>query len=103
MDINGKYKSWDAVKHKYNLTDKKISMAPTSLNNTKLWLKAFNKNLGLSVNLAVYDHNLIKNYPLYALHRFVSKELYNISLSSMYEKPTSQNCFKKLFETTNLN
>ena len=33
----------------------------------------------------------------------VSKELYNISLCSMGEKPTSQSYFEKLLETTNLN
>ena len=40
---------------------------------------------------------------MFALDKLVSKELYNISLCSMYEKPTSQSCFEKLLETTNLN
>ena len=40
------------------------------------------------------------NYPSFSL---VSKELYNISLCSMYEKPTSQSYYEKLLETTNLN
>ena len=62
-----------------------------------------NKDLGLSVSLAIYDHNLIKNCQLYALDKLVSKELYNISLYSMYEKPTSQSYYEKLLKTTNLN
>ena len=84
MDINGKYKSWDAMKYEYNLNDKKkfrwlqlVHAIP------KLWLEALNKGLGLSVNLAIYDHNLIKNCQLYTLDKLVSKELYNISLCSM--------------------
>ena len=60
-------------------------------------------DVGLSINLAIYDHNLIKNCRLYTLDKLVSKELYNISLSSMYEKPTSQRYYEELLETTNLN
>ena len=62
----------------------------------KLWVEALNKDLELSVNLAIYDHNLIKNCQLYALDRLVSKELYNISLCSVYEKTAAQNYFKLL-------
>ena len=69
----------------------------------KLWVEALNKVLGLSVNLAIYDHNLIKNCQLYTLNKSVSKELYNISLCSMYEKPTSQSYYEKLLDTANLN
>ena len=40
---------------------------------------------------------------MYTLDKLVSKELYNISLYSIYEKPTSQSYYEKLLETTNLN
>ena len=39
------------------------------------------------MNLAIYGYNLIENCPLYTLDKLVSKELYNISICSMYEKP----------------
>ena len=39
---------------------------------------------------------------MFTLDKLVSKELYNISLCSMYEKPTSQSSYEKLLET-NLN
>ena len=104
VDINGRYKSWDTIKYEYNLTDKeKFRWLQLVLAIPKLWLEALNKDLGLSVNLAIYDHNLIKNCQLYTLDKLVSKELYNISLCSMYEKPTSQSYYEKLLETTNLN
>ena len=48
--------------------------------------EALNEGLGNSVNVAIYDHNPIKNCQLHALDRLVSKELYGISLSSTYEK-----------------
>ena len=40
----------------------------------KLWVEVLNKDLGLFVNLQVYDHNLIKNSQLYILDKLVSKE-----------------------------
>ena len=40
---------------------------------------------------------------MHTLDKLVSKELYNVSYCSMYEKPTSQNNYEKLLETTNLN
>ena len=87
-----------------NLTDKeKFRWLQLVQAIPKLWVEALNKDLGLSVNLAIYDHNLIKNCQLYTLDKLVSKELYNISLCSMYEKPTSQSYYEKLLETTNLN
>ena len=50
-----------------------------------------------------FDHNLIKNCQLYMPDNLVSKELYNVSLCSMYEKPTSQSYYEKLLEKSNLN
>ena len=58
-------------------------MAPTSSFNTKLWVEVLIKDLGLSFNLAIYDHDLSKNSQMYTLDRFISKELYIISLCSM--------------------
>ena len=36
-------------------------MVPTSSFNTKLWVEVLIKDLGLSFNLALYDHNLSKD------------------------------------------
>ena len=72
--------------YEYNLTDKeKFRWLQLVRAITKLWVEALNKDLGLSVNLGIYDHNIIKNRQLYSLDKLVSKELYNISLCSMYE------------------
>ena len=71
-------------------------MAPTSSCIPKLWVESFNKDFGLTVNLAICDHNLIKNCQLYALDRLVT-------LRSRYEKPASQKYYEKLLVTTNLN
>ena len=83
------------MKYEYNITNKeKFRWLQLVYAIQKLWVEALNKDLGLSVNLAIYDHNLIKNRQLYALDQLVSKELYNISLCSMYEKPKSQTAMK---------
>ena len=57
-DIN---KSWDTIKYEYNLTDKeKFRWLQLVHAIPKLWLETLKKDFGLSVNLAIYDHNLIK-------------------------------------------
>ena len=62
-----------------------------------------NKDLELSVNHAIYDHNLIKNCQLYTLDKLASKELYNVSLCLVYRKPMLQCYSEKLLKTKNLN
>ena len=48
------------------------------------------RNMSMSIRFIIVD-------------RLVSKELYNISLCSIYEKPASQSYCQKLLQTTNLN
>ena len=43
---------------------------------------ALNKDLRNSVNLAIYDHNIMKNCQLHALDNLISVRLNSISLSS---------------------
>ena len=65
MNINGKYKLWDTIKYEYNLTNKKkFRWLQLVYAIQKLWVEALNKDLGLSVNLTIYDHNLIKHCQL---------------------------------------
>ena len=104
VDINGRYKSWDTIKYGYNLTNKeKFQWLKLVHAIPKLWLKTLKKDFGLSVNLTIYNYNLIKHCQLYTLDKLVSKELYNISLCSMYQKPISQSYYEKLLETMHLN
>ena len=99
VDITGKYKSWDTMKYEYNLIDKETFRWVQQVHAIpKLWVEALNKDSQLSVNLAIYDHNLIKICQFDTLDKLVTKELYKISLCSMYEKPTP-----KILESTNLN
>ena len=69
----------------------------------QLWIKGLNEDSGFSVNVAFYDHNLIKNCQLCASYKFASNELYNISLTWTYEKPTPKSYYEKLSEIKNLN
>ena len=78
--MNGKYQSLDTIKYEYNLTDKEKSRWLQLVHAIpKLWVEASNNDLGPSANLAIYDHNLIKNCQLCTLDELVSKELYNAS------------------------
>ena len=67
----------------------------------KLWVEVSNKDLGLYVNLGIYDHNLIKNCHLYAWDgkqgimqhftllnvqkTYIAKLLWKITLNSKFE------------------
>ena len=74
MDINGKYKSWDAIMYEYNLTGKeKFRWLQLVHTIPKLWIEALNKDLELSINLAIYDHNLIKTDSLYTQDKLVRR------------------------------
>ena len=54
-------KFWDIIQYEYNLTDKeKIWWLQQVHALRKLWEEALNKDLGVSVNLAIYDHDLFK-------------------------------------------
>ena len=104
VDINGKYKSWDSIKYECNLTDtEKFRWFQLVQVKQKLRVEALNKDIVLSANLVIYDHNLIKNCQLYTIDKLLSKELYIVSLCSMYEKRTSRSYYEKLLETTYLN
>ena len=62
MDINGKYKSWDTMSYGYHLTSKeKFRWLQLVHAIPKFWVEELSKDLRLSVNLAIYDHNLIKD------------------------------------------
>ena len=62
MDISRKYKSWDTIKYEYNLSDKeKFRWLQPVHAIPALWVEALNKDLKVSINLAIYDHNLIIN------------------------------------------
>ena len=78
-------------------------MVPTTLCSIKIMDKALNKDLGISVNHAIDNHNLIKNCQLYTLDKLISKELHKILLWLMCKKLTSQRYDEKLLKTTNLN
>ena len=72
VDINGKYKSWDTMKYEYNLTDKETFRWVQQVHAIpKFWVEALNKDSRLSVNLAIYDHNLIKICQFYTLDKLV--------------------------------
>ena len=82
MNINGKYRSWNAIIYECNLTNKeKFWYLELVHAIPKLRVEALNKDLGLSINFAIYDHNLINKCQLYTLNKLRSKELYNVSIS----------------------
>ena len=60
--------------YEYNLTGKeKFRWLQLVRTIPKLWVEALNKDLKLSINLAIYDHNLIKTDSLYTQDKLVRR------------------------------
>ena len=74
-------------------------MAPTGSCNTKIMGSRIKYGLELSVDLAIYNHNLIKNCQLYTLDKSVSKELYKFHFAlctkNLNHKATMKNYLKQ--------
>ena len=100
MDINGKYKSWDAIMYEYNLTGKeKFRWLQLVHTIPKLWVEALNKDLELSINLAIYDHNLTKTDSLYTQDKLARRSYtifhFVLCTKNLYHKATMKNYLKQ--------
>ena len=107
FETDGKIKPWEKIKTLYNLPNNmEFCWMQIVHALPKSWKKEILENKGNSNNLVIYDHHLIKKSQVYSLNRLDSKELYNILITSIYSKPTSQlyyeNSFETLFEWKNI-
>ena len=69
----------------------------------KTWKGITLKDKGNGKKLAVFDHHFVKNCQIYNLNKLTSKELYLILVEANTVKPTVQNYFENLFETSQFN
>ena len=66
------------------------------------WKEAISMHDGSLKNLLIQDHHLIKKNQTLCLSKLNSNELYKISTTIKYKKPTSQSYFEKIFKNSNL-
>ena len=46
---------------------------------------------------------MVRNFQIHSLNKFTNQELYLILVEANTVKPTAQNCFENLFETSQVN
>ena len=61
------------------------------------------KDKGNTKNLVIFDYHIVRNSQICSLNKLSSKELYLILVEGNIVKPTAQNYFENLFETTQFN
>ena len=61
------------------------------------------KDKGNTKNLVTFDHHIVRNSQICRLNKLTSKELYLIIVDTNTVKPTAQDYFENLFETSQFN
>ena len=69
----------------------------------KTWKDIILKDKGNAKNLVIFDHHIVRNSQIHSLNKVTSKELYLILVVANTVKPTAQDYFENLFETSRLN
>ena len=54
-------------------------------------------------SVVIFDHHIVRNYQIHSLKKRTSKELYLILVEADTVKPTAQDYFENLFETSQFN
>ena len=66
-------------------------------------VKILLKGKGNAKKLVIFDHHIVRNSQTCSLDKLTSKELYLILVDTNTVKPTAQNYFENLFETSQFN
>ena len=68
----------------------------------KTWKDIILKDKGNAKSLVIFDHHIVRNSQIHSPNKLTSKELYLILVKANTVKPTAQNYFENLFETSQL-
>ena len=58
------------------------------------------KDKGNAKSLVIFDHHIVRNSQIHSLNKLTSKQLYLILVEANTVKPTAQDYFENLFETS---
>ena len=104
FNYNGTIKGWKDIKIEFRLKDThKIYWLQIIDALPKTWKDVILKNKGNGNNLVISDHHFIKNFQICSLNKLTSKELYLTHVDANAAKPTAQDYFGNLFETSQFN
>ena len=101
---NGNIKPWEDIKIEFHLKDTQkkywlqiIDAVPKS------WKDAILKDKGNAKNLDIFDHQTVRKCKTCSLSKLASKELYLTLIDVNTVKPTAQDYFENLFESSDFN
>ena len=101
---NGNIKPWNDLKIEFHHQDAhKIFWLQIIDALPKTWKDIILKDKGNAKNLVIFDHHIVRNSQIHRLNKLTSKELYLILVEVNTVKPTAQDYFENLFETSQLN
>ena len=69
----------------------------------KTWKDIILKDKGNAKNLVIFDHHIVRSSQIFSLKKLISKELYLILVEADTVKPTAQDYFENLFQTSQFN
>ena len=101
---NGKIKPWKDLKIEFHLKDThEMPWMQIIHALPKTWKDIILKDNGNAKNLVIFDHHIIRNSQICSLNKLTRKELYLILVEVNTVKPTAQDYFENLFETSKFN
>ena len=69
----------------------------------KSWKDTILKDKEIAKNLVIFDHHIVRESQICSLNKLTSKELYVILVDANSVKPTAQDYFENLFESSDFN
>ena len=101
---NGNIKPWEDIKIEFHLKDtQKIYWLQIIDALPKSWKDAILKDKGNAKNLVIFGHHIVRKCRICSVSKLASKELYLILVDTNTVKPTAQDYFENLFESSESN
>ena len=101
---NGNIKPWKDLKIEFNLKDtQKIYCLQITDALPKPWKDIILKDKGNAKSLVIFDHHIVRNTQIHSLNKLTINELYLILVEANTLRPTAQDYFENLFETSQFN
>ena len=101
---DGNIKPWKDLKIEFHIKDThKIYWLQIIDALLKNWKDITLKDRGNAKSLVIFDHHIVRNSQIHSLNKLTSKELYLILVEANTVKPTAQDYFENLFETSQFN
>ena len=101
---NGNIKPWEDIKKEFHLKDTQtIYWFQTIGALSKLLKDTFLKDKRNAKNLVIFDHYIVRKPQICSVNKLTSKELYLILVNANTVKPTAQDYFENLVESSDFN